>query len=143
VTAYQLNSGNVVQDTIDGEVLAIRSDTGTYYSMSGPGATCWTALLSGASLDRTATAVATHHGASLDTVEDDLQRFAESLVEEHLLLTASDPAGSVGELPAELRNTAWSTPQLDKYTDMQDLLLFDPIHEVQPSGWPARADPAP
>ena len=143
MTAYQLNSGNVVQDTIDGEALAIRSDTGTYYSMSGPGATCWVALLSGAALDRAAAAVAAHHGAPLEAVEGDLSRFADSLVEEHLLLTASTPARSVGELPAELKNTAWNTPQFDKYTDMQDLLLFDPIHEVQPSGWPARADPAP
>ena len=33
--AYAVNTENVVHDTIDGEVLAIRSDTGTYYSMQG------------------------------------------------------------------------------------------------------------
>jgi hypothetical protein len=25
---------------------------------------------------------------------------------------------------------------LQKFTDMQDLLLLDPIHEVDESGWP-------
>jgi hypothetical protein len=26
---------------------------------------------------------------------------------------------------------------LNKYTDMQDLLLLDPIHEVDAAGWPS------
>jgi hypothetical protein len=27
-------------------------------------------------------------------------------------------------------------PKLEKYTDMEDLLLLDPIHDVQEVGWP-------
>ena len=27
-------------------------------------------------------------------------------------------------------------PALQKYTDMEDLLLLDPIHEVDDTGWP-------
>jgi len=30
----------------------------------------------------------------------------------------------------------FTKPELHKFTDMQDLLLFDPIHEVDESGWP-------
>ena len=29
-------------------------------------------------------------------------------------------------------------PVLNKYTDMQDLLLLDPIHETDAQGWPVR-----
>ena len=32
-------------------------------------------------------------------------------------------------------------PRLRKYTDMQDLLLLDPIHEIDQSGWPNSANP--
>jgi hypothetical protein len=38
-----------------------------------------------------------------------------------------------GELP-------FVAPVLDKYTDMQELLLLDPIHEVDASGWPKLPD---
>jgi hypothetical protein len=31
---------------------------------------------------------------------------------------------------------SWAEPVLDKYTDMQELLLLDPIHEVDDAGWP-------
>jgi hypothetical protein len=30
-------------------------------------------------------------------------------------------------------------PVLEKFTDMADLLLLDPIHEVGEAGWPQRA----
>ena len=31
------------------------------------------------------------------------------------------------------------TADLGKYTDMQELLLLDPVHEVDEAGWPNRA----
>ena len=33
----------------------------------------------------------------------------------------------------------YAAPKLSTYTDMQELLLLDPIHEVDESGWPAQA----
>ena len=30
----------------------------------------------------------------------------------------------------------WVTPQLFEYSDLQDLILVDPIHDVEESGWP-------
>ena len=32
--------------------------------------------------------------------------------------------------------SAWQAPLLQKFTDMQALLLLDPIHEVDSAGWP-------
>lgn len=62
----------------------------------------------------------------------------EELVTEGLLVTGeaaavapeSPPAAPVGERPPFVR------PILQKYTDMADLLLLDPIHEVDEQGWP-------
>lgn len=137
---YELNSSNVVSDTIDGEVLAIRSDNGTYYSMRGPAATTWVALLGGGGLDEIATMVADHHGTASADVRNDIDAFARTLVDESLLIeTAGDAAGDPGAtaLPDETRGVAWDLPEFERYTDMRDLLLFDPIHEVETTGWPA------
>jgi len=35
---------------------------------------------------------------------------------------------------------SYKAPELDTYEDMQDLILLDPIHEVDESGWPNVAD---
>jgi hypothetical protein len=134
---YRLNSSNVVHDIIDGEVLAIRSDTGTYYSMQGPTATAWCALISGADVETMAQAVAAHHGADVDVVGAALETFGAELQAESLLVAGNADGTAIIDLPPETRGQAWAPPQVEKYTDMQDLLLFDPIHEVEPSGWPA------
>jgi hypothetical protein len=148
--AFRLNETNVVHDTIDGEVLAIRSDTGAYYSMQGPSATAWCGLISGGDPQRVAARVAEHHGAESSAVAEAMEAFGAHLVAEALLVEADalegdgvGAAASSGEpdLPAETRGQAWEPLHFEKYSDMQDLLLFDPIHEVQPAGWPAVARP--
>ena len=135
--SYRLNSSNVVHDTIDGEVLAIRSDTGTYYSMQGPTATAWCALISGAGIDAMAEAVAAHHDVDVDIVDVALTALGAELEAEALLLGGDADDAATIELPIETRGQAWEPLRFEKYTDMQDLLLFDPIHQVEPSGWPA------
>ena len=35
---------------------------------------------------------------------------------------------------------AFDPPRLEKYSDMQDYLLIDPIHEVDEPGWPAKRE---
>lgn len=134
---HLLHSANVVCDTIDGEVLAIRSDNGAYYSMRGPSASAWIAIVSGASLERAARAVAEHHNTVTDTVLVGLKHFAEELASELLIVTAPSSDDVEIQLPAETRGLVWEAPVFEKYTDMEDLLLFDPIHEVDVTGWPS------
>ena len=132
-----------MSDTIDGEVLAIRSDNGAYYSLRGTAATVWTALLSGADLHAVAAAVAMHHCVGGDAVFAEVEAFAAVLVQECLLVESSNDGAEIAGFSDDTFGTAWNTPAFDKYTDLRDLLLFDPIHEVQPQGWPAvTADPA-
>ena len=139
---YHLNATNVVFDVIDGEVLAIRSDTGAYYSMRGAAATAWCALLSGCPLEQLSDQLAQHHGIDPATAGEELSRFAADLQRESLLLPleAASPHQDAPQLPAETRGQPWETPVFEVYTDMQDLLLFDPIHEVENSGWPRVVD---
>lgn len=134
---YALNAALVVHDTIDGEVLAIRSDTGAYYSMRGPAATVWTAVVGGGDLDAVTAAVASHHGVPTEAIATDVGSFVDSLVAEQLVVPASGELAPGGSLPPETAAAPWSAPAFEAYTDISDLLLFDPIHDVTAQGWPA------
>ena len=47
------------------------------------------------------------------------------------------------EVDPEEERLGYVAPTLQKYSDMQDLLLIDPVHEVDETGWPNRpADPS-
>ena len=54
------------------------------------------------------------------------------------LTTMTDDAAVAppnGSAPADAARV-FEAPRLEKYTDMQDLVLLDPVHEVDEQGWP-------
>ncbi len=70
-----------------------------------------------------------------DELEPVVIAFLDRLAEEQLLtpaeVEAPPPAapGPVGD---------WAEPQLQSFSDMQELLLLDPVHEIEldANGWP-------
>ncbi len=126
---YEVNRPDVVDESVDGEVLIVHLGTGTYYSSRGAGDAAWQMLASG----RTPAEAATPLGQS----EQALQQFLAQLVAEDLLRPRS---GDVSDI-AELQPVAGPL-LLEKYTDMQELLLLDPIHDVEQQGWPAAKEAA-
>jgi hypothetical protein len=66
-----------------------------------------------------------------------LDAFMDRLVQENLVMRVSGAPASSAALPkGEIR---FELPAMEKYGDMQDLLLSDPIHEVDEAGWPRQA----
>jgi coenzyme PQQ synthesis protein D (PqqD) len=131
---YRLNDGDLVSEVLDGEVIVIHLQSGTYYSTLASGADIWNALLSGRSEEEIADWLA--RGAEDERVHiaAEVARFVSELVSENLILsTDSDPISSPDDLGTA---PAFVTPELHIYTDMQELLLVDPIHEVTEEGWP-------
>jgi hypothetical protein len=138
---FEINEPSVVSETIDGDVVIINLALGTYFSIRGTGGHVWQALLSGRDLQEITRCI-NHMGLGADDVAGDIERFVETLVAEGLLRSStktgrSDAAAS-DPLP---RLEAYEAPVLEKFTDMKELLLLDPIHDVDEKGWPHGSDP--
>ena len=70
-------------------------------------------------------------------MEPAVTRFVERLLEEALLVAANGDGRPLRLRPSRTAPPRLvREPRLDKYTDMQELLLLDPIHEVDERGWP-------
>lgn len=124
---YEVNRPDVVDESVDQEVLIVHLGTGVYYSSRGAGDVAWQLLAAGLTSLETADAM----GRPAGQVEEFLAR----LVGEELVRPRSgEPEGRAAIDPQG------GPLVLEKYTDMQELLLLDPIHEVEEEGWPrARA----
>lgn len=120
--AYEAAEPDVVVDVVDDEVILINLDTGTYFRARGATATAWEVAVSGRVLAESA---AIGHDGFAD--------FVGTLVDHGLVrpLPAAVAAPGADALPTgELA--------LEVYSDLQDLLSLDPVHEVDSSaGWPA------
>ena len=136
---FRVNTPQVVHETIDGEVVIIHLDTGSYYSLDGLGAIIWNWLDRGASLDEAADQLGQSYPNRQAEAGPVVSRLAGELQAEALIVPLDRPlpAGSGPAEPASAPPAAFQIPVLHKHTDMQDLLLLDPIHEVDETGWPS------
>ncbi len=140
---YRIPQPDVSAEVFDQEVLAINLKSGHYHSLREAAVPLWNLLTNGHSIESAAAALAAASGAPQDTVLADARQLAEAAISHGLLLPveSSAPPAQV-PLPA----TPYASPILEHYSDMQELLLIDPVHEVDVSGWPRQPEgssPAP
>ena len=143
---FRVAAPEVIHQTIEGEVILVHLGRGTYHSLRGSGALLFAPLVHGASMaDLTAMLVAGTDG-EVSRIEAAVARFVQDLRRDGLIVVTVDDAGGDGavERPATRPvRQPFEEPQVETFTDLQDLLLTDPIHEVEPRGWPnvARGGP--
>jgi hypothetical protein len=131
---YELNNPPMIAELVEGEVIAIDLDRGSYYSLVGPAAEVWSALIAGRSGQEILAAANT----ALDQgPAANLQGFVESLLAEQLIRRAAPQGGAPGTPLAPIAPWPGDCLRFERFTDMQDLLILDPIHEVDDeAGWP-------
>jgi len=140
-TRFRVNSPNVIHETIEGEVILIDLKTGTYYSLREAGAAIWEAIDRGAGLDAIEDALERRYEGSSDEIREAARRLVDELEREGLVRAEeADGSRPVFE-PGHGVRRPFEAPSLEKHTDMQDLILLDPVHEVGAQGWPHPAPP--
>ncbi|MGH2632322.1 MAG: PqqD family protein [Tepidiformaceae bacterium] len=145
--ALRVNRPNVVDETLDGEALIVNLGTGVYYSIASTGEVIWRMLVEG----MPPAAVTSHLQAMFDVTEhtaaDSVAGFVEELLAEELLVPGEDGAPKTGIANStdaiDGPRAAFVLPELKRYADMQDLLLLDPVHDVDERGWPEALPDAP
>lgn len=141
---FRVNSPQVVHEMIDGEVVIVNLKKGDYYSLVKAGADIWNSIILGLSKSEIVDAVCKRYEGDRATIEFAIDTFIEQLQQEEMI-SLDKTLGSVAASSAE-GNTAtpevkekqvFEAPSLQKYTDMEELLALDPIHDVdEEQGWP-------
>jgi hypothetical protein len=142
---YRVNAAHVVSDVFeDGEAAVIDLRSGVYFSLNPTGALLWPLLVGGTTLE--ALIERAHAGTDGDgEVPGAVAAFVASLVDEELVDEVAEPEGEAdGADPpaapaAPGERIRFLPPQLERFDDLQDLLLLDPIHDVSDQGWPHTA----
>lgn len=141
MSTFTVAHSEIAHERVEDEVIVINLRTGAYFSLVDVAADAWELLVASTALDEIATHVANRHGVDASTVLADLDRFVSSLLAEDLLV-GIDPAQApaAGAATSTTPGTRpYHPPMLEKYNDMEELLLLDPIHEVDEAGWPVVA----
>jgi hypothetical protein len=139
-SSYCVNEPDVVAESIAGEVLIINLRSGVYYSSDGTGEQIWSLLAAGVPVGDVIAGLSGRYPADGGEIESAVQTFLDELLVEELLRPA--PAAAAAPQPPPAEAAPFVAPLLNRYTDFQELLMLDPIHEVEQAvGWPV-AKPA-
>ena len=138
---YQVTSSNIIHETIDNEVVVVNLEKGYYYSLRDTAAVIWTRVLAGVSVETIIQKLSKQHGIEEAQIEASVNDFIHGLIKENIISPVrsdlhSDNKDQEPEYLEDLITDEYSIPVMEKFTDMADLLLLDPIHEVDESGWP-------
>jgi hypothetical protein len=138
---FRINSPPVVAETLDGEATIVDLESGTYYALNESGTFVWDELSSGTDGDSISEAVATRYGIDAAEAGSAVDAIVEELLERQLIAPLQNGAAESSNgstASAQSNGRPYSPPKLSAYTDMQELLLLYPVHEVDDAGWPSR-----
>jgi len=137
----KINTPNVVYEIIDGEAVIVNMANGKYYSIDKVGADIWDLIGNGASLDQIIGRLSNLYQGNRDTIESSIKRLIAEMQEENLIVPKEDDDSPGFTLPpgTSRQEAQFEEPVLHKYTDMEELLLLDPIHDVDETGWPNKS----
>jgi hypothetical protein len=124
----------------DDEVVVAHFGTGVYYSLLRPAADIWLALMAGLPVDQVAEVLAGQSEANREDFLAATHALVRQLEAEGLIAPArTECVQDWQPMPAA---APFGLPAVERFTDMQDLLLLDPIHDVGEAGWPHEATSA-
>lgn len=132
----ELASPQCSADDFDGEIVAINLETGLYYSIKDSGAVIWHDLTAGHSVE----ALVDLAGENSELAAG-ISRFADEVVRCGLMRPTTEAPIPSGPAATAAEIATMTAPVLESFGDMQDLLLLDPVHEVdEEMGWPKAQD---
>jgi hypothetical protein len=121
------------------EAVIVDLEQGTYYSVRGPAFTTWSLVSAGVPIGAIVDSLAATYEAPTSEIEAAVTALIAELEQEGLIVPAGAAAASVQVAPASVAPRAkqpFERPVLEKFTDVQELLALDPIHDVDGTGWP-------
>jgi hypothetical protein len=136
---YRINSPAVIGEVIDGEAIIIHLDSGSYFSAQGTAARIWELVGQGATMQQMVEALTAEYDSDALAVSFALSALITQLSTHELIVPDDKSAAADLVFTPVAQKQPFDEPRLEVFHDMQNLLMLDPIHEIDADrGWPAK-----
>src|SRR5262245_2809058 len=139
---FECNAPGVIFERFEDETVVINLDSGNYYTLDAMAAAVWERLNESIGLGALTAEIQRDYTGDAAEIAQAIREFVGLLLSEQLVRPVLAPAGN-GSRPAAERTAApqpkgaFHAPQVGKYNDMAEMLLLDPVHDVDGAGWPS------
>lgn len=139
-SCFRINEPSVIYQTFDREVVAVHLNTGSYHTLPGIAGEAFLLLGStGASTQELAVELAARYDAPVEVIEQDLALFADQLLQQSMIVAIDEaPVRTTAAFATEKDavRAPYTAPRLESFSDLEGLVLIDPVHDVAAAGWP-------
>lgn len=132
-SVYTTNDAKAISEALEGEVMVINFETGSYYNLNATAAFLWEQLRAGRTIEQLTHELQSRFDVGADAAQAAVAQVVDFLKQESLIVE-TEVAGTAEAYTGA--KTPFAAPIVDKYDDMQEMLLADPIHDVDEAGWP-------
>jgi len=141
---YEVSTPDVVAEDFGGEVVVLNLANGRYFSLLGVSADIWRDLARG----HKPRDLIDYAAAARASLGEAVAALISGLISEGLVRPLTDSEGRASPMEAASAAAALlaceEVPPMESFDDMAELILADPIHDVDEDiGWPVKRDPAP
>lgn len=141
--SIRINTPNVVGEEFEGEVVVVNLESGCYFSLLGSAKQIWKLLtLGGASPADIIARLENDFDCSGIEVAAVVSPFLDDMLAAEILVSDETPP-SLEHADVHERaddRPPFESPRMEVFSDLQDILLLDPIHDVDEAGWPVATD---
>jgi len=135
---YRIRVPNVIYQTVDNEVVIVNLDNGAYHILQHSGVYIWMLLEQGIDCPGIIGNLQRRHPDDAEQISDAVQSLLV-LLEQQALLERTEASAVVDVKLPDAESAPpqrFLPPHLESFEDLKDLLLLDPIHDVNEQGWP-------
>ena len=124
--------------------MVVNLESGFYFSLLGSAPTIWYRLEAGATrIDDLLEAVSQAYDCTGVEERELTTNFLKQLLNQALIVPAESTERFIEDNKPSLDTLpTFEPPVLEVFTDLQDILLLDPIHDVDDAGWPIATPPS-
>lgn len=134
---YLINSPKIVDEIFEDEIIIINFDNGNYFSLRGSAIDIWKGIKNGYSTDLISEDLQSKYEVDEVEVGNMLTKLIDDFLNEELISLCEEGIEENNPLFESLAvKKSFESPVFEKFTDMNDLLLLDPVHDVDEKGWP-------
>ena len=136
---YHINDERVFADYADDQYIILNFVNGEYYSLDKISSAVLRALLEGCD-DRDIAKALTEHFRE-EGIEEKVSSFREQLLSMGMIVKDKDSSKDASSFFEQVTEDKLTDLNVEVFTDVADLLLMDPIHEVDENmGWPIKKE---
>ncbi|UPK38695.1 PqqD family protein [Bradyrhizobium sp. 186] len=126
----------LISQQFDSEVVLANYQNGVYYNLDGSAAQVWLGIKAGRTVEEIASACAAATGGDPASIAQQVQAFIDSMLAEGLI--ANGEADPRAERWSPVLKDEFAAPEFQRFDNLRELLLMDPVHDAGDEGWPLR-----